>query len=416
MNRWDEQLADHAIHETLSEARKLVESKHKETTAETEIERRRFLKVVDQIETILSQIDPETVPFNLMDNLNNGIRHQNVWNQISTYSSNGDGTNLAAANNGLSAQLPTINQLAGFSKQPETKKYLKSLERSVDAFTSTISEKKAELVEEIDALDIRKSEIGVELDELTSQIGTKKEEIDGLVTDWQSQFTEAQMDRDAGYQEWRKTTATDIETKATDLINETSSKFDDKNNSFSKLIDELIGDAQAKHSKILELHEIVAGDSVAAGYLQNAQEEKGQANFWRWASIIFIALTAVWTVFAYVKVPSADFSGIGYWGQALKAFSVAGVLLFGAIYSSKQSNIHRESEQRTRWLALEVKAIDPFISSLSSEDQKELKKTLSEKLFGQSRNSESAIDNSINEHLIETIIKRVTDANKASKP
>lgn len=38
-----------------------------------------------------------------------------------------------------------------------------------------------------------------------------------------------------------------------------------------------------------------------------------------------------------------------------------------------------------RWFELEVSAFDPFISSLNEEEQRELKKQLSERLFGKDR-------------------------------
>lgn len=85
MNRWQEQLANHPIHVTLREARGLAEAEHDNPSSELEVEKRRFLKLLDNIETVLEQTDPEIVPFNLLDNLNSGIRHQNVWNELTAY-------------------------------------------------------------------------------------------------------------------------------------------------------------------------------------------------------------------------------------------------------------------------------------------------------------------------------------------
>jgi hypothetical protein len=51
------------------------------------------------------------------------------------------------------------------------------------------------------------------------------------------------------------------------------------------------------------------------------------------------------------------------------SFSLTAVLLYGAAYSAQQSTKHRNNEKRARWFALEIKAIDPFISSLPESDQ-----------------------------------------------
>ena len=99
--------------------------------------------------------------------------------------------------------------------------------------------------------------------------------------------------------------------------------------------------------------------------------------------------------------------------QMIKAFSVTAVLLFGAAYSAKQSNIHRDNEKRTRWFALEVNAIDPFIASLNEDDKKALKNKLSDKLFGQQVISNDKNGKIIDEHAFGILIKGITDILKA---
>jgi len=415
MTRWDDQLANHAIHETLREARSFVETTHENAASGIEVERRRFLKILDQIQTVLEQVDTEVLPFNLLDNLNNGIRHQNVWNQLTAFSSNGEIGHLESANNSVTAQLPTVMQLSTFSKEPQVTKHLKTIEKSVDAFTKSIDQKRTEVADGLEQLDANSSTLDNKLGELSVQVDSKKAEIDQLASGWQKQFSDAQSERTVEYDSWRRESETDLEARVVELIETNSEMLQQANQDFSTEIIDHILDARKKHTEILELHEIVAGDSVAAGYLQNAQDEKKQANFWRWASIVFIVGTAGWTAFSYFKTPIMAPNDLGYWGQALKAFSVAGVLLFGAVYSSKQSNVHRKNENKTRWLALEVKAIDPFIASLSEDDQKALKKTLSDRLFGQSNSSEKHTENAINEHFLETILKSITDVIKAAK-
>ena len=415
MNRWQEQLTNHPIHSTLSEARGYIEAEHENTSSELEVEKRRLLKLFDYIETVLEQVDPEIVPFNLLDNLNNGIRHQNIWNQLTAYSSNGDLGHLTNANNNFSAQLPIVMQLATFSKEPALTKQLKTIEKSADAFTKSIGEQQKALTDEVSATEAKRSELEQRLEQLSTAVDAKKAEAEQLTAAWQKEFTAAQIERKTEFETWRKETSIDLEGRVEKLIEANSVKLQTTNQDFVKKIEGFLTEAEEKHQNILDLHEIVAGDSVAAGYLQNAQDEKWQANFWRWASIIFIVATAVWAGFSYFKAPGADTVSLGYWGQALKAFSVAGVLLFGAVYSSKQSNLHRKNEQRTRWLALEVKAIDPFIASLAPDDQKELKKNLSEKLFGQMNNLEDSSEHAINDHMLTTITKAMSDIIKASK-
>ncbi len=416
MNRWQEQLTNHQIHETLREAKELLEAKHKDVTAETEREKLRFLKILEKIEAAISQIDPDTFPFSFLDGINNGIRHQNVWNELESYASNGNGAHLTNANNHMASHLPTLAQLEGLVLPPDVKKLTKSVERSVDSFIESLAERKEELAGDLGKLAKAKTSFESDLEALTQQIRDKREENDQIVSDFSRQFQESETERDSAYEEWRKAHEEDARTQVRELIETQSTALASKQKSFSTESQRLLDEAKQKHKEILELHEIVASDSVSAGYMKNAKDEKVQANFWRWASILFIVATAGWTIFAYLTVAdSTDSSNLSYWGQALKALSVAAVLLFGAVYASKQSNLHRISEQRTRWLALEVKAIDPFIASLSPEEQTELKKRLSEKLFGQRGELEGSDENTVNEHVLETVLKSATDIVKASR-
>ena len=170
MNRWQEQLANHPIHATLSEVRGFAETEHENPTSELEVEKRRLLKLLDYIETVLEQVDPEIVPFNLLDNLNNGLRHQNIWNELTAYASNGDLGHLTNANNNFSAQLPIVTQLAVFSKEPTITRQLKTLEKSVDSFTKSVNTKQKSLVEQIDTTDQDRVSVGQQLKQLSTAI------------------------------------------------------------------------------------------------------------------------------------------------------------------------------------------------------------------------------------------------------
>jgi len=364
---------------------------------------------------IIEAVDPETAPITLIDAINNAMRQPPIWNELTAFASNGEAGHLTNANNNLSGHLQTLAQLQGIVQNESAPKPPKSLEKQFDQFVKAVGNQHDTLTSLLKNLETSSENLGVKLKEISTSADQKRTEIDQLASGWQSQFSDAQDARLKVFEEWKKETTKEFKERADQLIEEGETSLKTKNQSFATEIDRLIEESRAKHKDILDLHGIVAGDSVAAGYLQNADSEKSQANFWRWASIIFIVATAAWTIFAYIKAPAVTTGGLAYWGQALKALSVAGVLLFGAVYSSKQSNLHRRNEQKTRWLALEVKAIDPFIASLSSEEQKELKKSLSEKLFGQMNNIDSTNEDAINEHVFQTVMKSVTDVIKASR-
>jgi hypothetical protein len=213
------------------------------------------------------------------------------------------------------------------------------------------------------------------------------------------------------------------------------------NNKFVDEVENLLKDGREKHQSILDLYEITASDSVGAGYLKNANEEKKQANFWRGFSVLFIISTVCWMLYAYssaptntyaVQAPSSELqdasdtknnnlitvnaaenvsasSNNSYysipWYRFFMTFSVSGILLWGSAYSAQQSTKHRNNEKRNRWLSLEIKAMDPFIHSLPKEHQIEIKRQLTEKIFGRDSN-----DNVEPKVIDEHILKIVSDA------
>lgn len=88
-------------------------------------------------------------------------------------------------------------------------------------------------------------------------------------------------------------------------------------------------------------------------------------------------------------------------------------MLFGAAYSAQQSTKHRNNEKRDKWFALQIKAIDPFINSLTDEQQQELKKEISTQLFG-SQHSEDD-EKIVNEYALTLMTKSFTDILKAAQ-
>ncbi|MDB2681316.1 hypothetical protein N9Z14_01825 [Opitutales bacterium] len=301
------------------------------------------------------------------------------------------------------------------------------MEKSLDEFATAIVAKKDALQADIAGHKGELNKQQQELKNLAATLQQRKQETDQLIAEWQKQFSEAQNTRNetfatdqksriSEFNQWRKDTTSSVDKTFADLLKATSDKINTTEADFSQRISEHITDAENKHQRILELYELTATDSVGGGYMQNAKNEAKQANFWRWGTIIFIILTAAWTGVSYFLGPlTGDESGTVLLGKVLKAFSVTGVLLFGAVYSAKQSNEHRQNEKRNRRFALEVKAIDPFIASLDDADQKALKKQLSEKLFGQGDNEAESDNKVIEEHALKTVFSGIIDILKANK-
>lgn len=411
MSRWKELFDAHPIHGTLGELRGMAETQFQDVDSQEVPEKRRFIKVICTFEEILGKLDPELTPTNQLDSLNTVLRapNQNIWNQLTAYAGNGNVAHLASANDHISNQLTTLSLLLAIAKRSAREAPLRGLEKVADEAAEALVAKKENVQEQYDILSESLGATQNELVKLTSTIEARRTATDNQLAQWQQQFADAQERRSAEYSSWRETTDDKAKEAIQTIVNESKEKTTLLQDGTDAKLTEIIQDAKFKHQSILDLYELTAGDSVAAGYLKNADDEFKQANTWRHVTIGFIVATVIWLLIANFFDSAVNTDGNIVWSKLVTIISLTGVLLFGAAYSSQQSNRHRSNEKKTRWFALQVKAVDPFISSLTSDQQQTLKKALSEKLFGGINEAGDKDGTVIDEHAWSVVVKSITD-------
>lgn len=416
MSRWTELFESHPIHETLKWLRECASSEFNDLDEDEVIEKRRFIKILSKYEEVLASLDAEIVPFNQLDSLNNALRNASFANQINAYKDKGSVANLVEANNLFTNQMTQLCLLFSLGSSSGAHQPLKGLEELIDSSTNLLVQKKDKLEEDIGTLQAKSQEQTEKLASLQLLIEKNKTEVESHINIWQGQFSTAQDTRSQDYNSWRNDFVNKAKNDIDHLIDEQLAKLELENDEFLGKIQHLLSDGNEKHRAILELYQITAGDSVGAGYIKNANDEGKQANFWRGASVAFIVLTVLWMLFAYFSIAPHSFptaqivpkvSGT-YLGDSplyklFITFSLSGVLLWGSAYSAQQSTKHRSNEKRNRWLALEVKAIDPFISSLDELQQREIKRQLTERIFGQSPTTNDDNSKVIDEHVLKVV-------------
>ncbi|TDB04423.1 hypothetical protein [Halomonas marinisediminis] len=438
MNRWKEAFEKHPVHETLSWLDNAASS-NAENLSEGEVEeQRRLKKIIERYRAVLSSIDPEIVPVNQLDSLNNQLRHQNITNQVNAYLQNGKPSNLVSVNDQVSKHLTQLSLFQSLSESSELQDKTSYIDSVVDSTINGLAAKKEALEEQLDNVESLTKEQTKKLEALSEEIKKKQVELTNLSSDWQNQFSASQESRSQEFSKWRDAFSSEKSKEVQDIIDKYSEILDDQSARSKDELDKIIVDSKLKHQSILDLYELTAGDSVGAAYIKSADDERGQANLWRGVSVGFIVITVVWLVFSFfynaekwnildsntdvvasrndntsresseelLNVPDAETQNNDFpWHIMLIAFSISGVLLWGAAYSAQQSTKHRNNEKRARWFALEVKAFDPFISSLEPQQQQELKRQLAERIFGQ--NSTADEDSKV---VDEHALRAVTDA------
>lgn len=401
MSRWSEQFEKHPIHETIKTLQDWLDVEVDEIDSEHEDERRRFSKALDRAGDAIEGSDAELFPEKLVSNLNNQLRQPQIWSEVSSYASNQNVQHLRQANDYLTGQLPLIYQIAALAGPPDATKTVRSIEEAYSQFCKAIE--KAE-----QNFEARLSESEGSLVEIQNGLTAQKKALESLqaqsdqaFNEWQNEFGEAQnsraeefsaaqIQRGEKFDETMREIRTRSEAETKDISTKHNERLKSAFDTSTQEIQERLDDMKAKHAAILEIHGLVGTDGVAGGYQKTATDEHNAANTWRKVAMGSLGLAATWLALKfYLGFGSASAGGLN-WAELVTAGSLTLVLLAAAGYASRQSKTHRDLEQEMRWFSLEVKAIDPFLSSLEDADQKELKKQLSERLFGKDRTANQA--------------------------
>ncbi|MFP3345438.1 hypothetical protein R0J87_23430, partial [Halomonas sp. SIMBA_159] len=62
-----------------------------------------------------------------------------------------------------------------------------------------------------------------------------------------------------------------------------------------------INNANDDYQQIRELLNLSANDSVAGGYIRNANTEGRMSNIWRGSTVFFIILAAIWLFYSFIS-------------------------------------------------------------------------------------------------------------------
>ena len=419
MSRWSEQFEGNAIHQTLKQLNDWLDVKVKDIDADQETEMRRLKKSLHAIVEVVGGLDPEFFPEQQLSQLSQQLHQAPLWNNLQAYSSIPATQQLREANDHLTSVAPSIFQLAALSRQPKARDVIKAVEEAHDTFCAALEQRDHEFKARMDENHVKLTTMDQHATALTAAQKTLEQSTESALTGWQTDYTDAQTKRaeefskaqiergtkfDEAIREWR----TKSETEIKDISAKHSEKLQNTFDKYQSDAETRIADMKAKHEAILEIHGLVGTDGVAGGYQKGATDEHDAANRWRMISMGSLVVAAIWIFVKYFMGFDLTPKGEVNWAEVVTATSLTLVLLGAAGYAARQSKLHRETEQHMRWFALEIKAIDPFLSSLPVEQQNELKNQLSQKLFGQNRltadKSEGNVDPAAFKSIIDAIL------------
>ena len=159
------------------------------------------------------------------------------------------------------------------------------------------------------------------------------------------------------------------------------------------------------HSRIDELLGQTASKVLLVDYANTADSEKKSANRMRFFSLSCMTLTGLILCFALYESLHGELD----WKQAIfKAFTAI-ALSIPAAYLARESAKHRNQEHINRRISLDLRAIDPYIATLQTEEQNKIKIEVASKIFGTQESANAVPDNyPLNiQELVKLIIEKI---------
>ena len=400
MSRWNDNFKNHIVHKHISDLDNWLTSREGDHEDGASGEVRRARKVIELIKSSLNGLDPEITPISLLDKLSSQMQERYLIQYMSGFSSSGSLGHIQAAIDHLASILESLTWLVPYAKKIGVRSHAKSLENTIDLAFSNLESKKSTIDQSLQELELKTTELAENQEKLEETMESRKSELEHQISMWQQQFSESQEKRLENYTNWKEKIESDIKVKNESLIEKLKNDVHVMQEATASQLETILSDATAKHQNILALYQLSSGDTISGGYAKTATDEDKSADTWRKVSIGFIVATVVWLIVAYCQVTGISFGTAPpvdiitsvdksfNWQRFLVSFSLTGVLLFGAGYAGQQSNRHREEGKAARTFALQIKALDPFIHSLETEDQTELKKQLTPTFFAGYPNKE----------------------------
>jgi hypothetical protein len=341
--------------------------------------------LIDTVLRRLDNTDPRLVNISaltqLQTPLQNAFTYLNNWMQGS-----GESYLTTHVNTALDEALAYAVNLSLAEDVPEAREAVTSLRRSVARHNQVVESEIAKVIqkgtdadatidEKIAAAQNEFQELEKNIDELDSDLKDIKTASAQVATEQQTAFTKAEADRSAVFNQL-------INNKQKELSDSIEKMSSNAKSTLSQVRINVQADEKAAEdakTRIEEILGIVGEDALISDYAQTKREEQKAADLWRWitiGSLVIAVALAIWFAFT-VDATTA-------WQKIVtKAFIV---LSLGGIagYAGKQSGEHRSAQRAAESMALQLKALKPYLYDLDDATKRDdLLVKIANRVFGQ---------------------------------
>lgn len=164
--------------------------------------------------------------------------------------------------------------------------------------------------------------------------------------------------------------------------------LEDKSESLHSSIDEQVRKAKSLYENtLIELAEkkeevnkllgVISGSTIAGSFEQSAKDEKNMADWLRYASLGCMVLIVIVIGYSFWETTTDDFK----WESSVFRIVLAFILSVPSAYLARESAKHREQQYTHLQTSLDLKAINPYVASLPSEQQHKIKADVADRIF-----------------------------------
>lgn len=361
----------------------------------------------------LDRVDPWLISVNTLNSMNNNV--STIFNLLTIFKSDKNEQNLNQVFSHIEVLLQYFPQIL----VTKTSEDIEGVRSSVVTFRKSVGQHLSYLEKDIIETRTSFNKNTEKLNELTTSIESQKSRIDSVVSDFQSQFLQAQTQKTEDFNILLKKVEEDFK----GVYNANTDTFDQLVSTQQESLDSLIDGLKVKfQSELDHIHEmnkeaekivgIISMKGLAHGYQKIANDEGKRAFWWSFGSIGSMIAVIVFGVF-FLLLHEGSFD----WTTLVSRIILSGIGLTLFTFCAKQATNHRNEERRNRKIELELASLDPYIKDLDTDKQKEVKENLVEKYFGvelpnattqQGQTQQMLVDSvSNNPQLIQVLVEQI---------
>jgi len=336
MTEWDERVEGHTVFQTLRQLSTALEkADDSEPEAEVQDSLYRLRRGRDHISDVLDRTDPILIPLPVLENVNTHL--QNVRNEVNSYASNGKVAHL----NNAQTHLEKAIQQSQLIPSVTTEVDLDAIRSSIVDYRRSAGQHVRYLEEEVNRIRTQVEDLEKRTQQQSNEIESQKARLDQAIQNFVDQSSEARERQSSQFSEVlsnAKAEFANVTEQGEELLKEEKTALKE---SADDVITKLKEDAQSavdsldqRREEAADIVGVIARTGMAGGYQQEADQERKDANFWRWiavGSMFGIIGMAIWMV---VTATTGAFSIGPFSGKAFASLAF-GIL---AAYGARNSN------------------------------------------------------------------------------